>query len=100
MLTLFLNIHTALPFIPKGRISKGEAVGYRERVDLYKRLEEERESKIIAYITGDRHGAEAQIHSDIIPGFADHLDILFGKSDKISLSCIVVVVLSPLGGQS
>jgi hypothetical protein len=59
---------------------------YKERLELYKKIEELRGSKVLLYVTGDRPiGMETQISSDVIDFFADHLDILFNKKNKISL---------------
>ena len=57
---------------------------YSERVELYKELEKEYNSKIIAYITSDRPNMGAQIAPDVIDYFIDHLDKI-GPCDKISL---------------
>ena len=47
---------------------------YNERVALYKRLEEEFDSRILSYITSDRPNMSAQIAPDVIDYFIDHLD--------------------------
>ena len=38
---------------------------YQERVELYKELEKEYNSKILVYITSDRNNMEAQIAVDM-----------------------------------
>ena len=58
---------------------------YRDRIKLYKKIEKIRNSKVIAYITGDRPGMATQISTDTVELFSEHLDILFKKSNKISL---------------
>lgn len=58
---------------------------YRNRVELYKKIEKIRNSKVLAYITGDRPGLETQIHPEVVDMFAEMLDKIFKKSDKISL---------------
>jgi hypothetical protein len=57
---------------------------FQERLDNYKWLEKDRESKLLVYITGDRPGMEGQISSDSLDYFSDHLDLI-GKTEKISL---------------
>lgn len=57
---------------------------YQERIALYKRLEEQFDSKVLAYITSDRPNMSAQIASDVIDFFIDHLDKI-GPCEKISL---------------
>jgi len=57
---------------------------HKDRIDLYKKLEEKRNSKLLAYITSDRRGLETQIASDILSPFTNHLDII-GDVEKISL---------------
>lgn len=55
-----------------------------DRLDLYKELEKQRNSKLLVYVTGTRQGLETQIANDILPMFSEHLDSI-GDSDKISL---------------
>ena len=57
---------------------------YPNRVALLKNLEEMRSSKVLVYVTGDRPGMEAQIHSEILDYFADQLDTI-GLPRKVSL---------------
>ena len=56
---------------------------YLDRKRFYERIEHERNSKVIAYVTGDRPGLEAQIGADTPDIFLEHLDAI-GKVDKIS----------------
>ena len=55
-----------------------------ERLDLYKIIEKERDSKVIIYITGDKPGMETQISSEIHDLFVNHLD-KFNSPKKITL---------------
>ncbi len=55
-----------------------------KRSDLLKKIEKDRNSKTILYITGDRQGLETRIGQDVVDLFVDHLDAL-GPVDKISL---------------
>ncbi len=55
-----------------------------DRLDLYRQLEAQRESKLIVYITGSRPGLETQIANDVLPKFSEHLDKM-GDTKKISL---------------
>lgn len=57
---------------------------YEERIELYKNLEEEFNSKVLTYVTSDRPNMGAQIATDVIDFFIDHLDKM-GSCDKISL---------------
>lgn len=57
---------------------------YSERIKLYEQLESMFDSKILAYITSDRPNMEAQIASDVIDYFIDHLDKI-GPCKRISL---------------
>ena len=57
---------------------------YDTRKDFYRQIEAERNSKVIAYVTGDRPGMEAQIGADTPDIFLEHLDVI-GKVPKISL---------------
>lgn len=54
------------------------------RIDLYKKIESQRNSKLIVYVTSTRGGLETQIANDILPKFTEHLDKI-GDSQKITL---------------
>lgn len=55
-----------------------------DRKELYKAIENERNSKLIVYVTGTRPGLETQIANDVLPMFVEHLDRI-GDAEKISL---------------
>lgn len=55
-----------------------------DRLELYKQLEEKRNSKLLVYVTGSRQGLETQIGNDALPKFSEHLDKI-GDAEKISL---------------
>jgi len=57
---------------------------YQNRIELYRKLEEKRDSKLLVYITGDRLGLETHIHPEILDFFVNHLDVI-GGVPKISL---------------
>jgi len=57
---------------------------YKERIKYYQELEKARDSKVIAYFTGDRRGLETKIARDVLNLFLEHLDKI-GKVKKISL---------------
>lgn len=57
---------------------------YSDRKKFYEKIEHERNSKVIAYVTGDRPGMEAQIGTDAPDIFLEHLDAI-GKVNRISL---------------
>lgn len=44
-----------------------------DRMKLIQEIEQERKSKLIAYITGDRRGLETKISTDVFPMFHKHL---------------------------
>lgn len=56
----------------------------KERIDYYNWLEQNRNSKLIVYFTGDRRGMETQISTDVLEYFSEQLDRI-GKVNKISL---------------
>ena len=56
----------------------------KDRIELYQKLEEARQSKLLVYITSTRQGLETQIANDILPKFTEHLDKI-GDTDKITL---------------
>lgn len=57
---------------------------YQDRVELYKQLEEQFDSKALIYITSDRNNMGAQIASDVIDFFITQLDKI-GVCKRISL---------------
>lgn len=57
---------------------------FDERKALYRRLEEMRGARVLAYVTSDRHNMASQIGSDVIGLFAEHLDAIRGN-DRVSL---------------
>ena len=57
---------------------------YRNRIELYKKLEEKRQTNILLYVTGDRRGLETQIHPEVLNFFINHLDKI-GSVERISL---------------
>lgn len=57
---------------------------YPERIPIYKEIEQSRNSKVIAYITGDRRGLDTQMTSEVLDLFVHHLDHI-GVAEKISL---------------
>ena len=66
---------------------------YIDRKTFYEKIENERGSKVIAYVTGDRENLGTQIGSDVPDVLIEHLDKI-GKSRKISL------ILYTLGGDT
>jgi len=57
---------------------------YTERKALYAELEAARNSRVVAFVTGDRPGLETEIHPEVYDLFANHLDTI-GVVKKISL---------------
>jgi len=52
--------------------------------DLIQKIEQERNSKVVAYITGDREPFKTKIADDVIPIFAKHLERI-GEQNLISI---------------
>jgi hypothetical protein len=68
-----------------------------ERKALLEKIEANRNSKAILYVTGDRRGLETQISGDIIDLFVDHLDKI-GPVPKITLILYTLAAMvRPLG---
>jgi hypothetical protein len=57
---------------------------YADRRALYAQIEAERNSKVVAYVTGDRPQLETQIHPEVLDYLPEHLDA-FDLPHKISL---------------
>lgn len=66
-------------------------MGYATRLDLYTRLEADRDAKLLVYVTGDRRGLETQISSEVTDLFVQHLD-------KIGVVKRLVLLLHTRGG--
>src|SRR5262245_36402581 len=66
---------------------------YQTRNALYKDVETQRSTKVIAYVTSDRAGMETTIASDCVDLFRDLLDNI-GPTKRISL------ILHTNGGQT
>ena len=56
---------------------------YASRKIFYQKIEAERNSKVIAYVTGDRQGMETRIGADTPDIFLEHLDAI-GKVNRLS----------------
>ena len=68
-------------------------MAYQDRRELYQQIEKERDSKVIAYVTGGRPGLETVMASDAVDYFVHHLDTI-GVVDRLSL------VLYTRGGET
>ena len=66
---------------------------YLERKKLYQRIEQDRETKVLSFITSDRQGMETAIAHDCIDQFVDLLEKI-GPTKRISL------ILHTNGGQT
>jgi len=66
---------------------------YEKRIAIYQKIEKQRGSRVLAYVTGDRPSMQAQINNDAVDLFGDHLDAIF-PTRKISL------ILYTLGGNT
>jgi len=68
-------------------------MNYAARRRLYRAIERDRESRVLAFVTGDRQGMETQIAGDCVNLFVELLDQI-GPTKRISL------VLHTNGGQT
>lgn len=57
---------------------------FAARKTIYEQIEQTRNSRVIAYVTGDRPGVETQVSPEIVDLFVDHLDAIW-PTQKISL---------------
>lgn len=64
-----------------------------DRIALYKKIEEERNSKLLVYITGDKPGMETQISAEVHDMFLNHLD-------KFNLPVKITLYLYTRGGDT
>ena len=70
---------------------------YSERIELYKKLEDKLNSKLLVYITSDRPGFEASIAQDVIDIFINQLDKI-GVTEKSHYTYIRVEEILLLRG--
>jgi ClpP class serine protease len=66
---------------------------FKGRAAVYKAIEKDRKSRVIALVTGDRPGMQTQIAGDAVDFLSEHLDAIF-SAKKISL------ILHTLGGNT
>jgi ClpP class serine protease len=59
-------------------------MGWSERRALLEKVEKQRNSRAVLYVTGDRPAQETIIHSEVFDTFVDHLDAI-GVTKRISL---------------
>jgi hypothetical protein len=57
---------------------------FADRIDNYRKIEEERNSKLLVYVTGDKPGMETQISQDVHDLFLNHLD-RFNLPERVTL---------------
>lgn len=69
------------------------STAHEKRLSIYKKIEQARKSRVLAYVTGDRPNMQAQINNDAVDLFGDHLDEMF-PTERISL------ILYTLGGNT
>lgn len=65
----------------------------KKLIKIYQEIERNRNSKVIAYVTGDRANMETQIAADVVDIFGKHLEAI-GQTKKITL------ILYTLGGDT
>lgn len=66
------------------RKKSGLIMNRQARIDLIHEIEEERGSKVLVYITGDRAGLQTKIGVDTFPFLAEHLEE-FNEPERIDL---------------
>jgi ATP-dependent protease ClpP protease subunit len=88
-----LTLHQIAGWIGRPDPAIEPPMDFNARKRLYRQIEAERKTKVIAFATSDRQGAETQIAQDCIILFVELLD-KFGPVPKISL------VLHTNGGQT
>lgn len=57
---------------------------YTDRVSIYREIEDQRNSRLLVYVTGDRRGQETRIANDALDLFIRHLDPL-NHCQRVSL---------------
>ena len=60
-------------------------MGLKERIELYREIEELRKRPLITYVTSQRRNVSGAMASDVIPEIIDQLQAFTDKTDKIDL---------------
>lgn len=58
---------------------------YEDRIDLYKRIEEQRERPLVIYVTSLRHNASGKMASDVITEFIRQIRVIPKTEKRISI---------------
>jgi len=66
------------------RAARDGRMSRRTRLNLIKKLEQQRESRVLVYFTGDRRGLETRIATDVFPFILEHLERI-GSVPKVDL---------------
>lgn len=59
-------------------------MAFAERKALFEKIENDRNSKVLLYVTGDRPGMETQVSPEVVDLVVDHLDAIW-PAERISL---------------
>jgi hypothetical protein len=66
-------------------VARLDTMSYTERIEIYKQIEEIRKRPLISYITSSRVNASAQMASDVVPEFANHILSIPDDKEKVDL---------------
>ena len=69
----------------------------KQRIDIIKKIQEKRQSKVLCYLTSDRPNANANLARDIFPIFANHLNKDKYKSIDLFLFTLGGDILAAFG---
>jgi ClpP class serine protease len=64
-------------------------MAHTERLSIIRRIQKERKSKLLCYLTSDRPNAAAQVQKDAIPIFYEHLNQI-GKTDRVDVFIVTL----------
>lgn len=59
------------------------AMSWKDRIELYKRIESHRKRPLIVYVTSKRRGVDALMSTDALPGIIEQLDALPAGTDAL-----------------
>ena len=65
-------------------VQKAPLSAYDKRLEIYQKIEQDRKSRVLCYVTGDRPGLETQVSQEVLKLFVPLLDGLF-PTERISL---------------
>lgn len=73
-----------LPKMPHQHVGQNnKTMGYAERLELYKQIEDHRKRPLIVYVTSKREGASVSMSTDALPHIIEQIEAIPDESDSL-----------------